>query len=67
VLIDCDVCRVRDLACGDCVVNVLLGKPEGSVELDESEQRAVGALAAEGLVPPLRLVPIRTTTERNIA
>lgn len=27
MLIDCDSCAVRNLACGDCVVTVLLGMP----------------------------------------
>jgi hypothetical protein len=27
MLIDCDSCAMRDLACGDCVVTVLLGGP----------------------------------------
>jgi hypothetical protein len=27
VLIDCDTCEVRDIACDDCVVSVLLGTP----------------------------------------
>jgi hypothetical protein len=27
VLIDCDTCAVRDVACHDCVVGVLLGTP----------------------------------------
>jgi hypothetical protein len=56
VLIDCDSCTVRGLACGDCVVTVLLGVPPAGVELDEAEQAAIGALAAQGLVPPLRLL-----------
>jgi hypothetical protein len=57
VLIDCDGCAVRDLACGDCVVTVLLGPP-GAVEVDEGEQRALQVLADSGLVPRLRLVPL---------
>jgi hypothetical protein len=28
VLIDCDTCAVRDVACHDCVVGVLLGTPD---------------------------------------
>jgi hypothetical protein len=56
VLIDCDSCTVRGLACGDCVVTVLLGVPPAGVELDDAEQAAIGALAAQGLVPPLRLL-----------
>ena len=31
MLIDCDGCAVRDLACGDCVVTVLLGPPGGDL------------------------------------
>ena len=56
VNIDCDGCAVRGLACGDCVVTVLLGAPPEGVLLDETERRAIAVLAAGGLVPPLRLV-----------
>lgn len=54
VAIDCSSCEVRGLACGDCVVTVLLGSPPAW--LDDEEQRALGVLADSGLVPPLRLV-----------
>jgi hypothetical protein len=56
MIIDCDSCAVRDVACGDCVVTVLLGMPSGVVEVDDAEQAALGVLAEGGLVPPLRLV-----------
>ncbi len=72
MLIDCDSCAVRNLACGDCVVTVLLGLPATTplqaeaagagqapvtrVELDEPERAALAVLAGQGLVPPLRLV-----------
>jgi hypothetical protein len=56
MLIDCDACEVRGLACSDCVVSVLLGVPDEGAELDEPEQVAIDALAHAGLVPPLRLV-----------
>ncbi|MGH8879574.1 MAG: hypothetical protein ACRD0P_19870, partial [Stackebrandtia sp.] len=56
MLIDCDRCEARGLACSDCVVSVLLGMPEHGAELDGTEQRAIGVLAEAGLVPPLRLV-----------
>ncbi len=55
MLIDCDTCEVRGLACGDCVVSVLLGPPPG-LELDAAERAAIDVLADVGLVPPLRLV-----------
>jgi len=53
--IDCDTCLVRGLACHDCVVTVLLGPPDELV-FDDDETRALDALAAGGLVPPLRMV-----------
>ncbi len=61
MIIDCDGCRVRDVACGDCVVTVLLDMAGGlsapdRVELDEAEAHAIAVLAGSGLVPPLRLV-----------
>jgi hypothetical protein len=55
VLIDCDSCLVRGLACHDCVVTVLLGPPP-EIGFDEDEQRALEVLADSGLVPHLRMV-----------
>jgi hypothetical protein len=57
MIIDCDSCVVRGLACGDCVVSVLLGVPE-NVEIDVLEQRAIDALGRAGIVPRLRLAPV---------
>lgn len=54
MIIDCDSCEVRGLACGDCVVTALLGAPPA--EFDDGESAALEALADSGLVPPLRLV-----------
>lgn len=56
MIIDCDRCEVRGVACGDCVVTVLLGAPPEGVVLDHAERAAIGVLAEAGLVPPLRLV-----------
>lgn len=58
MLIDCDGCAVRDVACGDCVVTVLLGLPGERPEVDDGERRALDVLADGGLVPRLRLVPL---------
>ncbi len=52
MLIDCDRCEMRDIACGDCVVRTLLGV---EAELGEPERRALRTLADAGMVPPLRL------------
>ena len=57
MVIDCEGCTAKGPACGDCVVTVLLGAPPDGVQLDETERRALAALADGGLVPPLRLVP----------
>ena len=56
MLIDCNSCTARPLACHGCVVTVLLGEPSRALpDLDEAEQAAIGVLAGSGLVPPLRL------------
>jgi hypothetical protein len=57
MIIDCDTCVVRGLACGDCVVAVILGAPPGAIEVDDDERLALDALASSGLVPRLRMVP----------
>jgi len=55
--VDCQTCVARGPACGDCVISVLLGAPPQGVDLDGDERAALSALADQGLVPPLRLVP----------
>ena len=55
MIIDCGTCVVAGDACSDCVVSVLLGPP-GIVQISDDHAPAVAALAAGGLVPPLRLV-----------
>lgn len=54
MVIDCDGCRMRDLACEDCVVTFLLGPP---THVGSAEQSALAVLADGGIVPPLRMVP----------
>ena len=56
MVIDCDSCAARDIACGDCVVAVLLRAPAVGPTLEEAEVAALVVLAEGGLVPPLRLV-----------
>ncbi|WP_413449826.1 hypothetical protein AA0Y32_03970 [Georgenia phoenicis] len=59
MIIDCDSCTVRTIACDDCVVSFLLGPGRGPVpaprDLGEDERTALAVLADNGLVPPLRL------------
>ncbi len=57
MLIDCETCAMRDIACSDCVITMLFHGP-APTELDDDEFRAVGALADAGLIAPLRLVPL---------
>ena len=69
MIIDCGTCAVAGLACGDCVVTVLLGTPEVGVpvgselavasvtDVADEHAAALTVLADSGLVPPLRLVP----------
>lgn len=64
VVVDCDSCLVRGpAACGDCVVTVLLGAPPEGITLDDAEVNALGVLAHEGLIPPLRLVTPLTSRD----
>ena len=56
MIVDCDRCEVRGLACQDCVITVLLGAPPSGVELDGTERLALDPLAEAGMVPHLQLV-----------
>ena len=54
MIIDCQSCSMRDIACDDCVVTALLDLPsEGEIEPETTA--ALRALADGGLVPPLRM------------
>lgn len=59
MIIDCDSCEMRNIACDDCVVSVLLAAPravdQGDIEWRDDESGALRVLAQSGLVPPLRL------------
>jgi len=55
MLINCETCLARDIACDDCVVNLIFH--EGLLDLGEDEATAIANLAEVGLIPQLRLVP----------
>lgn len=58
LVIDCDCCAMQHTsACDDCVMTMLLSTDLRSLELSQVETSALGALADEGLVPRLRLLP----------
>jgi hypothetical protein len=60
MLIDCDTCKVRGQACGECVVNLLFGQAppvsepaegqvgEGQVGEPDAERRAIQVLVDVG-------------------
>ena len=53
MIVDCDSCIMKDLACGDCVVTMLLGDAQVSV----SEHSGVFEVLAQAkLTAPLRLI-----------
>jgi len=57
MIINCDTCVMRNIACGDCVVSVLLNiepAPGKNAELTNRDEAAINLLATAGLVPPLR-------------
>ena len=57
MIVDCDSCVMRDIACSDCFVTALLDAPPGRpVDLDDEAAGALEVLAEAALVPPLRLV-----------
>ncbi len=47
MLIDCDQCAMRDVACDDCIVSVLLGPPAGATAAASvsTPERGVGPSA----------------------
>ncbi|HKX75256.1 MAG TPA: hypothetical protein VJR05_07685 [Acidimicrobiia bacterium] len=54
MIIDCATCLARNVACQDCVVNVLFH--EGLLELDEDEEEALRNLAEAGLISRLQFL-----------
>ncbi len=55
MLIDCDRCEMRDVACADCVITALLGPPGPRARIGAAERRALRVLADARLVSPLRM------------
>jgi len=52
MIIDCDSCVMRQIACGDCVVSVLLDlkpAPGKKAELSNADKAAINNLSTVGL------------------
>ena len=61
MVIDCDRCEVRGLACGDCVIGVLLGPPGTASASDAAEaggDRPSGASAVHLDAPEQRALAV---------
>ena len=54
IVINCDRCEARGLACGHCAATALVGEES---DLGPAELRALTVLANAGLIPPLRYAP----------
>jgi hypothetical protein len=54
MVINCDRCEARGLACGHCAAAALVGE---ETDLGPAELRALTVLANAGLIPPLRYAP----------
>ncbi|MEY2634639.1 MAG: hypothetical protein RIS75_579 [Actinomycetota bacterium] len=64
--LDCSTCELKDIACGDCVVTLLLSFPAPERVIDEVEEQALAVLAGAGLVPQLRLIASADTPSASI-
>lgn len=64
MIIDCDSCKVREIACSDCVVTILIGPPANS-EVGAEEARVIDLLASRGMIPPLRYEDCRDSQENE--
>lgn len=64
MIIDCQSCTMRDIACSNCVVTHFLSI-RGDAELAVPEERALAVLHGAGLVPPLQMRSNETRTQRR--
>jgi hypothetical protein len=55
MLIDCEECELRNIACSDCVITALAGMPSKRPEIGPEEARALRVLAEAKLISPLRM------------
>ena len=55
MIIDCDTCTMREIACADCVISSLLLLPAAdTAEVSDKTVEALQLLSSRGIVPPLR-------------
>lgn len=63
MLIDCNSCAMRDIACNNCVVTHFLAQP---AEIAGREAEALAVLHDAGLVPPMQMKSRQTRTQRVV-
>lgn len=59
---------MRNIACNDCVVSVLLNikpLPGKNAEFSDKDEVAINNLAAAGMVPPLRYQRHRASDQKS--
>lgn len=57
MLINCDTCIMRDIACSDCVVSTLLASPGADFpEVSQGTAEAIELLSSRGIVRPMRFL-----------
>ena len=69
MLIDCQRCIMRNIACSDCVVSTLLATPESALphlsqlnqlnqvsEVSEGTAEAIELLSSRGILRPIRFL-----------
>ncbi len=66
MIIDCDSCIAREIACKDCVVSVLIGPPEPTSAIDPESARVIDLLASRGMVPPLRYEVLENSQQTQV-
>ncbi len=54
MIIDCETCVMREIACADCVITVLFTPTSTPADISPAQGQALVALADQGMVPPLR-------------
>jgi len=71
MIIDCESCVMRDIACRDCVVSVLIEAPPSPLdrgsEIGAEESRVIDLLASRGMIPPLRYAHSEEITQNSQA
>jgi hypothetical protein len=67
MIINCGSCIMRNIACNDCVVSVLLNikpLPGKNAEFSDKDEVAINHLATAGMVPPLRYQRHRASDQK---